>query len=326
MVGLKFVEDSRVKTKLLVFLNIVYLLPQLALAADRPIELRSRLDSLKVVDGVGTLAFRGPQDGATGPALVLVHGVYGGASHLAFREILPLLDQKYRVYLFDLPGAGASVKKEQKYTIESIEGGLAGFLRDVVKEPAYLVAESVAGVAALDVSKQEPALVKGVVMLQPTGIRTLEGKPSFAQNLLYNTLRANDFLGRKFYEQLSSPETVKKYAKKAYYNDDLVDDLRIAEGTLAGENLEQRWLTISFVGGRIYKPFSEAYAGVKVPVLAVFGGEAEAIGGSKDSYERPEEYRKAYPELTIEVVPMSGASVAREKPNYTARLIEEFAR
>jgi pimeloyl-ACP methyl ester carboxylesterase len=315
-----------VKTKMLVFLNLLYLLPALGFAAERPIELRSRLDAFRQVEGVGQLAYRGPKDGSGGPVLVLVHGVYGGASHLAFREILPLLDAKFRVYLFDLPGAGASAKKNQKYTIETIEAGLAGFLRDVVKEPAYLVAESVAGVAALDVSKQEPALVKGVVMLQPTGIRTLEKEPSFAQNLLYNTLRANDYLSRKFYEKLSSPETVKKYAKKAYYNDDLVDDLRVAEGVLAGENLEQRWLTISFVGGRIYKPFADAARGVEVPVLAVFGGEAEAIGGDADSYERPEEFRKAWPELPIEVVPMSGASMAREKPNYTARLIEEFAR
>ncbi|RZA06917.1 MAG: alpha/beta fold hydrolase, partial [Proteobacteria bacterium] len=312
------------KTKLIAFLSFFYLLPFVALAAETPIELRSRLDSQSQVEGVGTLAYRGPKDGAQGPTLVLVHGVYGGASHLAFREILPLLDAKFRVFLFDLPGAGASTKKDQKYTIESIEAGLAGFLKDVVKEPAYLVAESVSGVAALDVSKLEPSLVKGVIMLQPTGIRTLAKKGSIPQSLLYNTLRANDFLARKFYEKLSTPETVAEYAKKAYYNDALVDSLRIAEGTLAGDNVDQRWLTISFVGGRIYKPFTEAAAGVTVPVLAIFGGEAEAIGGGKNSYERPEEFAKAWPEMKIEVVPMAGASMQREKPNYTAKLIEDF--
>ena len=314
------------KTKLLVFLNLLYLLPLAGLAAERPIELRSRLDALKVVDGVGTLAYRGPKEGATGPALVLVHGVYGGASHLAFREILPLLDAKFRVYLFDLPGAGASVKKDQQYTIESLEAGIAGFLRDVVQEPAYLVAESVTGVGALDVSKLEPNLVKGVIMLQPTGIRTLAERPGFAQDLLYKTLRASDYLSRKFYEQLSKPETVKKYAQKAYYNDALVDDLRIAEGTLAGENVDQRWLTISFVGGRIHKAFADAALGVKVPVLAIFGGEAEAIGGSKDSYERPDEFRQAWSDLRVEIVPLAGASMQREKPAETEALIEGFAK
>ncbi|RYZ93880.1 MAG: alpha/beta fold hydrolase, partial [Proteobacteria bacterium] len=211
------------KTKLIAFLSFFYLLPFVALAAETPIELRSRLDSQSQVEGVGTLAYRGPKDGAQGPTLVLMHGVYGGASHLAFREILPLLDAKFRVFLFDLPGAGASEKKDQTYTITSIEAGLAGFLKDVVKEPAYVVAESVSGVAALEVSKQQPALVKGVIMLQPTGIRTLAKGPSIPQNLLYGTLRGSDYFARKFYEKLSTPETVAEYAKKAYFNDALVD-------------------------------------------------------------------------------------------------------
>lgn len=298
-----------------------------AQAADVPRELRSRLDQVAEVEGLGKVAYRGPVAANQGPALVLVHGVYGGASHLAWREILPLLDaQGFRVYLFDLPGTGQSVKKDQKYTVETLEASLRNFLTEVVREPVTLVAESVAGVVALGVSKQEPALVRSVVMLQPTGIRTLEKEPGTTQSLLYKTLRGSDFAGRQFYKLLSSESSVRFYAKKAYFDDSLVDSLRVQEGTLAGENLEQRWITISFVGGQIYKPFSEAAAGVTVPVLAVFGDKAEAIGGDKDSYERPEEFARAWPALQIEVVPFSGASMHREKPNYTAKLIEDFVR
>lgn len=296
-------------------------------AAEVPRELRSRLDQIAQVDGVGAVAYRAPKDENKGPVLVLMHGVYGGASHRAFREILPILDQRgFRVYLFDLPGTGDSVKKDQKYTIESLETSLASFLREVVREPAVVVAESVAGVAALEVAKQEPAQVRGVVMLQPTGIRTLAKPASIPQEFLYKSLRASDLAARKFYEALSSEASVRYYAKKAYYNDALVDDLRVAEGTLAGENLDQRWITISFVGGQIYKPFKEAAAGVKQPVLALFGEKAEPIGGGKDSVERPEEFKAAMPELQVKIVPNAGASMQREKPLDTAAAIEDFAR
>lgn len=290
-----------------------------------PVELQSRLDKIAQVNGIGAVAYRAPLEGKTGPVLVLMHGVYGGASHLAFREILPLLDQaNFRVFLFDSPGVGQSVKTKQEYTVVQLQDGLKGFLETVVKEPATVVAESVAGVAALDAAKLVPNLISKVIMLSPTGIRTLADEPTTAQNLLYSGLMASDLAGRKFYEALSTEKSVSYYAKKAYYNDTLVDSLRVAEGEIAGDNLEQRWITISFIGGRIHQKLADAALGVQQPTLAIFGANAESMTDDAEQVERPAEFQAAWPQLNIRTINECGASVQREKPADVASLIAEF--
>ena len=43
-------------------------------------------------------------------------------------------------------------------------------------------------------------------------------------------------------------------------------------------NIEQRFLTLSFVGGQLYRTFDESFKNVFVPVLGIpFGAEYEAF-------------------------------------------------
>lgn len=291
--------------------------------APLPPELVSQLDQRADLPGLGEIAYRAPLAGNGGPVIVLVHGVYGGSTHRAFREILPLLDARgHRVFVLDLLGAGESERIQKKYSIRDIERTIDGFLKVVVQEPAAVVAESVSGVAALQVAKSNP-MVDRVVLLSPTGIRTLSGPGNARESELFDRLWGNEQAGLDFYRQLLAPESVRKYLERAYYDDSLVDDLLVRESSMGAENLGQRWLTLSFVGGKIYRPFRDASRGVKVPVLAIFGAQAEAIGENAP-VENPDEFAALRPEFQVRVVPEAGASVQREKPETTASLIGEF--
>ena len=307
-------------------LSMIASVPSFAEQPEIPEPLRSALTAQVWLPGQGLVAFRAPRAENKGPVLVLVHGVYGGASHRAFRELYPLLDQRgFRVYLFDLIGTGESVRPKKTHTMDSLSRNIADFLKVAVKEKVTLVAESLAGVAALEASKMQPDLVQSVVMLQPTGIHTQGTPPSPAQQALYEKLMADDLFAVDFYQKLLSEDSVRKYLLRSVYNDALIDDLRIQESTMMRGNIEQRWITFSFIGGQMWRPFSTAAKDVTVPVLAIFGANAEAVGENPNDVENVEEFRAIRPDFRYEVLPETGANVQRERPAETAALIEAFA-
>lgn len=291
-----------------------------------PDVLRSVLDQQVIVPNVGTIAYRAPLPEKTGPLVVLVHGVYGGASHRAFRELYPYLDAKgFRVYLFDLLGAGDSEKPKQKYDIEKLDSIIEGFLVHEVKQPSIVVAESLAGVSVLEVSKRQPNLVQKIVLLQPTGVNTLARSANEREQTLFDQIWNNEEVGLSFYQRLLAPESVEKYLKRSVYNDSLIDTLRIQESSMMRQNVEQRWLTFSFVGNQIWRRFDEAVKGVKVPVLGIFGANAEPIGDEDSGVERAAEFKAIFPAMDVQELKDTGASVQRERPQEVADLIQFFA-
>ena len=51
----------------------------------------SLLDRTAQIEGFGAIKYRAPIVKSDAFPILLVHGVYGGASHRTFRQILPLL-------------------------------------------------------------------------------------------------------------------------------------------------------------------------------------------------------------------------------------------
>jgi len=114
------------------------------------------------VDG-GTLAY--DLTGATGPLLVLAHGM--GDSREAYRFLTPaLVDAGYRVAAVDLRGCGESSAEWASYTRTDIAGDLVALVRHL-GGPAVLVGHSIAGGAVTIAAATAPELVTAVVELAP---------------------------------------------------------------------------------------------------------------------------------------------------------------
>jgi pimeloyl-ACP methyl ester carboxylesterase len=285
---------------------------------------RSRLDATASLPEFGNVKYRAPKAGSDGPELVLYHGIFGGASHRSYSEVLSALDAKYRVWLVDLPGAGDSDKLAKSYDIAAIDRAVESFLVNVVQHPAYVVGESLTATAVLDVAGSRPDLVKGVVLLSPQGIKNLAGPPSPRQQGLYDQFISNPGFGIGFYSSLFVDPGFSQFSKGAYFNDALATDaIRRAEAGLAAKDLDRRFLAFSFVGGQIYKPFAAASANVKQPVLAIFGAQAEAVGIGQP-IDTPAEFQAIRPDFRYESVDQAGQSVQREQPNKVVELIDSF--
>mgnify|MGYP000169672787 CR=1 FL=1 len=290
-----------------------------------PSELKSQLDQSVNLANFGDIRFRAPLVGNTGPVIALFHGVYGGVSHRAFRELLPRLDAAgARVFIMDLPGVGESAQPKRIYDMAALDLFMENFLKEVVKEPSFVVAESLLTANALKVSAQSPELFKGLILISPTGIKTLATPGTKQQEELFQHVYGDETAGKLFYDGLLTDASIQFYLKKAYYDDSLVTHLLIQESALARETPDQRWLTFSFVGGKLYRPFSEAQAGVTRPVLAIFGDRAEPVGSDPAAVESAIEFQALRPDFQYLVVPEAGGSVHREKPDVVAQAILNF--
>ncbi|MCF8058798.1 MAG: alpha/beta hydrolase [Bacteriovoracaceae bacterium] len=287
--------------------------------------LQSRLNKKIQMQDFGEVSFRGPKSRSRGEKIVLIHGIYAGSTHITWRDMLPLLDQAgLQVYLVDLPGVGENgILEKRTYSMELFDRFITKFLEDVVKGPATLVAESLLTTSILKIAGDRPDLVKGLVLLSPTGINSLAtGNP--AQDQLYQRLYNNDIFADSFYKSVFTETNLRFFLEKTVYDDSLITDLRIQETQLAGQNQAQKWITISFVGGQLTRSFRDASRLANSPTLMIFGEEAESSGTTDDLLEKPEEFLKIRPDFELATIPMCGQSVHRERPEFTKNLILNF--
>lgn len=102
-----------------------------------------------------------------GSPIVLIHGF--GASLYHWRYNIPELAKNHKVYALDLLGFGWSDKALIKYDAMVWRDQLVDFLKEIVKEPAVLVGNSIGGFAALVTATGLPELVSGVALLNSAG-------------------------------------------------------------------------------------------------------------------------------------------------------------
>ena len=160
-------------------------------------------------------------------------------------------------------------------------------------------------------------------MLNPTGLKTLNEPPTERQNRLFERLYNNDQAALGFYNDLLVDRSLRYFLQFSFYNDDLIDDELLDDFRVARNYPSQKWISISFVGGQIYRPFVDSAEGVFVPVLGIFGAEYEAF--QDNEIATAEDFRAVKPQFEYVEIENSGSSVQREQPSETVREILIFS-
>lgn len=170
--------------------------------------------------------------GATGPAIVLVHGF--GACWGHWRRNLPVLGQECRVFALDLIGFGASAKPqpgiEIEYTFATWSQLLGDFCREVVGEPAFLIGNSIGCVVVFQTAVDAPDWTRGLAalncslrLLHDRKRRSLPWYRQWGAPVLQQIL-ANRTVGQFFFKQIARPGTVRNILRQAYINPEAVTD------------------------------------------------------------------------------------------------------
>jgi pimeloyl-ACP methyl ester carboxylesterase len=297
-------------------------------------ELQSKLDRFVNVGEFGQIAYREPLPSANPKAtpIVLFHTIYGGVSHRDFRELLAQLDQSGApVYIMDLPGIGRSFKPKARYTLDKIDRFIDQFLTQVVGRSAHVVASGITTLSALRVAAQNPAFVKSLVIISPTGIKNSASPPLPEQTALYvQAFRTDD---AAIWVDLIVPDVIRFFDRFAFSQPSFLaanSDLLIEERLIERSNLDQRWISYAFIFGQLFRSFKEASAGVTIPVLGIFGADYKTIpargpDGNAVLPETAADFQQIRPEFQYLEIPDASLSVQREQPVAVAQAIANFS-
>ena len=210
-----------------------------------------------------------------GTPVVLLHGLYAGASGWEWRKNFDALSEHFQVYAPDWLGFGLSDKPRIRYTADKYLEQLSQFLQDVVGQPATLVASSLASAYAVQVASEKPALVSGLVLVCPTGLRELASPPDLAAEAAYQTLHA-PLLGTLLYNTMTSQASLRWYlSNMTYFDPTLVDDALVAHYSAATHQYGSQNALPSFMSGLLIHSVADAFPKLtRLPLRLIWGREA----------------------------------------------------
>jgi pimeloyl-ACP methyl ester carboxylesterase len=229
-----------------------------------------------------------------GKPVVMVHGIGGGSSLFQYRLNAPAVaGAGYRVYALDLLGFGRSSRPEQRSTADTLVDQTIDFLEGVVGEPAILVANGLSAAHAIRIAAERPDLVAGLVLIAPTGYRSLNRPQTEARADFYQLL-ANPFVSEVAAGLLVAPGAQRFFLLDAYSG-----PLSLTEEVLAtyDRNLRvagARWIVFSFISGSLDQDVSALWPQTAQPALLVWGTKP-----GFSSFEDAEEFTLARPEAQL---------------------------
>lgn len=182
-------------------------------------------------------SIRYQQVGNEGVPILCIHGF--GASSDHWRKNLPTYGQphqgqSYRAYAIDLIGFGLSDKptpgQPLTYSFETWGQQIIDFCREVIGQPAYLVANSIGCVVAMQAAVDAPAEVLGLVMMD-CSLRLLHERRrdqipwhQRVSTPLVQQLLGYPAVGRFFFSRIARPSVIRNLLKQAYHDHTAVTD------------------------------------------------------------------------------------------------------
>ena len=135
-------------------------------------------------------AYQGDENGS---AVIMLHGYTD--SWFSFSRVLPLLDQKYCVYILDQRGHGDSERPGNGYALHQFAADVIAFMDALKVKEATIVGHSMGSFVAQHVAVQAPERVNRLVLIATaTNVHTNE----LAQNLQREVSALSDPIPEKF--------------------------------------------------------------------------------------------------------------------------------
>ena len=108
-------------------------------------------------------------EAGSGPLILLVHGIYAGASSYEYRKLFPLLARRHRVVAFDLLGCGLSDKPRIPYNTELFVEQLVDAFDAFGETPVGIVASSLGAAFAIRALARDGDRIESLISLAADG-------------------------------------------------------------------------------------------------------------------------------------------------------------
>jgi pimeloyl-ACP methyl ester carboxylesterase len=210
-----------------------------------------------------------------GEPLLLVHGVYAGASSFEFRKNFEELSGSFRVYALDLLGCGMSERPGRRYEPEDVTSQVEDFVRDEIGGKANLVASSLSAALVVPAAVRSPRLFDKLVLICPTGYGTLDRRSGWLGDVILG-LFLTPVLGNTLYHAIVSRGGLRYYlGNMAYYHSDLVTQELIEDYYSISHRPGARYLPAAFVSGKLNLGVAGLWPRVPQRTLVCWGLEAK---------------------------------------------------
>ena len=210
-----------------------------------------------------------------GQTVVLVHGLYAGASSYEWRKNFDALSEHFNVYALDWLGFGLSDKPRIRYTAGMMIEQLSQFLREVVPGPSDVIASSLGAAYAVQAAADAPDAVRSLTLVCPTGMRHLADAPGARTEAGYQLLHA-PLLGTTLYNGIASTASLRWYLmNQTYFDPSFVDDAMIDHYSTATHQYGAQNAPPAFISGLLNHSVAEAFPRLtQQPLKIVWGREA----------------------------------------------------
>jgi pimeloyl-ACP methyl ester carboxylesterase len=209
-----------------------------------------------------------------GEPLLLVHGVYAGASSFEFRKNFRELSKDFRVYALDLLGCGMSERPSRRYEPEDVALQVEDFVREEIGDAAHLVASSLTAALVVPAVVRSPRLFSKLALICPTGYGTLDRSSGRLGEVIYGLFLA-PVLGNALYHAIVSRWGIRYYlGSMAYHDADLVTEELVEDYYKTSHQPGARYFPAAFVSGNLNLGVADLWPRVPHRTLICWGLEA----------------------------------------------------
>lgn len=222
----------------------------------------------------GDLAYAvaGPEGGEP---LLLVHGIYAGASSFEFHENFVDLSKSFRVYALDLLGCGMSERPRRRYGPEDVTAQVEDFAREEIGVRANLVASSLSAALCVPALVRSPRLFKRAVLICPTGYESLDRSSGRLGDAVYGLFLV-PVLGDTLYHAIVSRRGIRYYLERMAYKDPgFVTEELVEAYYRAGHGGGAKYFPAAFVSGKLNLGVADLWPRVPQRTLVCWGQEAK---------------------------------------------------
>lgn len=247
-----------------------------------------------------------------GPTILLLHGIYAGASSYEWRRLVPALEGR-TVRSPDLLGSARSDRPDLEWRPSVLTWVVDALIRDAAADagPPVVVASSLTGAHALRaVATGAPAA--RLVLITPTGLGDAQTTTSGALGRFAYALGRHTPLGDLVIRGLSSEPSVRWFQEHQTYADpDNLTDEEVHETRRAARLPNAKHLQLAFVANRL---------GLRVDPAEVEAVGPTVIWGSGQGFVEPLEERR-WMEAGADVTVLRDGLPQVESPEVVASLV-----
>jgi pimeloyl-ACP methyl ester carboxylesterase len=209
-----------------------------------------------------------------GEPLLLVHGVYAGASSFEFRKNFAELSGNFRVYALDLLGCGLSERPRRRYSSEDVGTQVEDFVREEIGGSAHLVASSLSAALSVPALVRSPRLFKKAVLVCPTGLGSLDRRSGYLGDAVYGLFFV-PVVGDSLYHAIVSRRGIRYYLERVAYHDPrLVTGELVESYYRVSHQRGAKYFPAAFVSGKLNLGLAGYWSRVPHRTMICWGQEA----------------------------------------------------